>query len=174
MALYTVPIPPSPSSSRISNRPPSTSPGCSTPCFGKSCEGRGRVPPVVAGPPSRVASAAAALGSTDGAEEPPSRVAPSWSGTTSPDELSPLTGARSPPGPMFSEPGFLDLRSSIGSLNIELTPATYVKIEDAMLQLRGLYNVEDFSWNILFCHRVPSEICRVYVYFFFITSIVPS
>ena len=47
-----------------------------------------------------------------------------------------------------------------------LRPASYVKIEDAMLQLRGLYNVEDFSWNILFCHRVPSEICRVYVYFF--------
>lgn len=52
---------------------------------------------------------------------------------------------------------------------MNLRPATYVKIEDAKLQLRGLYNVEDFSWNILFCHRVPSEISRVYVYFFFIT-----
>ena len=51
---------------------------------------------------------------------------------------------------------------------MNLHPATYAKIEDAMLQLRGLYNVEDFSWNILFCHRVPSEICRGYVHFFFI------
>src|SRR6266404_2553648 len=117
-------MPPSPSTSRISKRPPSTSPGCSWFCFGKIFETRGFPAAGVGDGSTNVTSPAAAFESIAGVDGPTTNVAPSSSRGTSLAELSPFAGARIPAGPsapVFSGLAFFGLGSSIELLNAEVT-----------------------------------------------------
>src|SRR6266850_3496193 len=116
-------MPPSPSTSKISKRPPSTSPGCSLFCFGKTFESRGWPAAGVGDGSTNVRSPAAAFESIGGVDGPSTNVAPSSSRGTSLAELSPLAGARTaacPPTPILSGLAFLGLGSSIQSLDADL------------------------------------------------------
>src|SRR5712664_680967 len=116
-------MPPSPSTSRISKRPPSTSPVCSWFCFGKIFESRGWPAAGVGDGSTNVRSPAAALESIGGADGPPTNVAPSSSRGISLAELSPLAGARTaacPLTPELSGLAFFGLGSFIQLLGVDL------------------------------------------------------
>src|SRR6266849_6085037 len=116
-------MPPSPSTSRISKRPPSTSPVCSWFCFGKIFESRGFPAAGVGDGSTNVASPAAAFESIGGGDGPSTNVAPSSSRGTSLAELSPFAGARMPAGPsapVFSVLAFFGLGSCIQLLSADV------------------------------------------------------
>src|SRR6266481_3706686 len=116
-------MPPSPSTSRISKRPPSTSPGCSWFCFGKIFESRGFP-----------------AGGVDG---PSTNVAPSSSRGMSLGELSPFAGARIPAGPsapVFSGLAFFGLGSSIQLLDADVAHHyALLSGEDVAAKFRQVY-----------------------------------
>src|SRR5713101_4228224 len=114
-------MPPSPSTSRISKRPPSTSPVCSWFCFGKIFESRGFPAAGVGDGSTNVTSPAAAFESIGGVDGPSTNVAPSSSRGTSLAELSPLAGARTAAcPPVLPGLAFFGLGSSIQLLDADL------------------------------------------------------
>src|SRR5438309_6620025 len=141
-------MPPSPSTSRISKRPPSTSPICSWFCFGKIFESRGWPAAGVGDGSTNVASPAAAFESIGGVDGPATNVAPSSSRGTSLAELSPFAGARIPAGPsapVFSGLAFFGLDSSIQLLDADVAHHYLLLTEDDVAaRLREVYTCEDF------------------------------